>query len=100
MGAYRIFVTIADDTSEQCIGVLKVLAEVAKLGPIELLQQHIARCYEICGLISRIDSVMANTVIRRMRIKLLSRLATRVLPARRGQSSAFRGKLRLIQALV
>ena len=76
----------------QCIGVLKFLAEIAKSGPTELLQQHIPRFHEICAMIAQVDSMTENIIIRRMRIKLLSRLANRVLPVRQGKATAFRGE--------
>ncbi|KAH8114535.1 armadillo-type protein [Phellopilus nigrolimitatus] len=63
-----------------CIGAMAVLAEVSKSAPLELLQVHLVRLQAIVNEVAQVNDLAENPVIRKLRSKTLSRLATRILP--------------------
>lgn len=76
----------------QVMGTLRVLCEAAKSGAAELVQEHLPSFLEITKVVSESKKLMSNTVIRKLRTKLVSRVVLRLLPARtrklRGQGKS------------
>lgn len=64
------------------IGALEVLCEVAKSGAAELIQAHISLLLGLEHLVRRNQALMSNSIIRKLRTKLISRVILRALPAR------------------
>ncbi|KAH7885271.1 tubulin folding cofactor D C terminal-domain-containing protein [Phlebopus sp. FC_14] len=77
------------------IAVLQVLCELFKSGASE--QAHAAASYllEISDMIESDKSLTSNTLVRKYRIKLLSRVALRLVPPR---SNASKIKLRALES--
>ncbi|TDL17863.1 ARM repeat-containing protein [Rickenella mellea] len=66
-----------------CIGALQVLAEVTKSGPLELIQLSLPRIRTIVASLETLTLLQSNSMIRKLRSKINSRIATRLLPATR-----------------
>ena len=66
----------------QVMGILRVLCEVTKLGSAEQVRDHQAQFLQFAEALEGSDSQMANTVIRKLRTKLIARIAIRLLPGR------------------
>ncbi|KAG2010206.1 TBCD protein [Coprinopsis cinerea AmutBmut pab1-1] len=62
------------------IGILQVIAEVAKSGPLALVRNEQEAILHLISKIEGIDSLKRNTLVRKYRSKLLSRVALRLLP--------------------
>lgn len=65
----------------QAIGILQVLCEIIKSGPSEEVQARIPEFFAIPTVLERSNVLEGNTIIRKLKTKLLSRLALRMLPA-------------------
>ncbi|KAF9013516.1 TBCD protein [Cyathus striatus] len=76
------------------IGVLQVLCEAAKSGSAEQVTANIARLLDITNAIDQTSSLTSNTVARKYRTKLLSRIGLRILPA---QAVANKRRVRALQ---
>lgn len=66
----------------QATGTLQVLSEVAKSAPSEFIQGHLSALYGVARLTQRDDTLMANTSVRKLRVKVASRCALRLIPGR------------------
>ncbi|KAL5524601.1 hypothetical protein ACEPAF_9741 [Sanghuangporus sanghuang] len=66
----------------EIIGSLRVLADIGKSAPLELLRPHITLIQDLIGEIACVESLSQNTVIRKLRAKCISRIAVRLLPTR------------------
>ncbi|KAA1469978.1 TBCD protein [Dentipellis sp. KUC8613] len=66
----------------QALGVAKTLCEVAKISPADLISTQILSFLDIAQLIDQNSFLMGNAVMRKLRMKLISRSALRLLPAR------------------
>ena len=69
----------------QTIGILQVICEVIKSGSAEQVQSELAGLLSILQLLQK-SSLANNTVVRKYRTKLVSRLALRLLPTVSGHS--------------
>ena len=65
----------------QAIGYLQVINEVVKNGPVDQVQLLKPRYLEIVDVVNETTILSGNTLIRKMRAKLMSRIAIRLLPA-------------------
>ena len=63
------------------MGALRVLCEVTKSGAAELVQEHLAMLLEVATSVSGCKALVSNTVIRKLKTKLISRVILRLLPA-------------------
>ncbi|THH10470.1 hypothetical protein EW145_g1291 [Phellinidium pouzarii] len=63
-----------------CIGSLQVIAEVAKSASSDLLETHIPRMQAIVSELAQVGFIAENTVVRKLRTKSISRIATRMIP--------------------
>ncbi|EJC98100.1 TBCD protein [Fomitiporia mediterranea MF3/22] len=68
------------------IGSLRVIAEITKSGPMEILHPYISRLQTLVNEITREQHLAENTVIRKLRTKCITRTASRLLPARSKKS--------------
>lgn len=79
----------------QCLGVYHTLCEVVKNSPSEVLSRFIPDFFEAARSLELSSTLCNNASIRKLRIKLLSRAALRVLPViprvslRKGQRCRF-----------
>ncbi|KAF7979681.1 hypothetical protein HWV62_41685 [Athelia sp. TMB] len=64
------------------MGIIQVLCELLKSAPIEEIQSKTSDFLAIASSIGQCPLLENNTVIRKMKLKLLSRLALRFLPAK------------------
>ncbi|KAF5382770.1 hypothetical protein D9615_002931 [Tricholomella constricta] len=62
------------------IGLLQVLCEVVKSGPLEQIQLKVSQLFAIANTIE-IKTISSNTAVRKFKTKLVSRVALRLLPA-------------------
>lgn len=75
----------------QCLGVYHTLCEVVKNSPLDILLPFIPDLFEAARALEPTSTLCNNASVRKLRIKLLSRTALRLLPAaprvslRRGQ---------------
>lgn len=65
----------------QSIGMLQVLCELTKSGSAEKIQAHVILLLDVAVAIKDNATLMANTVVRKLRTKLVSRVVLRRLPA-------------------
>lgn len=65
----------------QAIGILQVLCEIAKAGSAEQVSTHVATLLEVVNAVQESQSLMGNSLVRKLRTKLISRIALRLLPA-------------------
>lgn len=65
----------------QCLGVYQTLCEVIKNSPSDVLPQLIPEFFEAARSLRASSTLCTNALIRKLRIKLLSRIALRLLPA-------------------
>ncbi|KAI0044399.1 TBCD protein [Auriscalpium vulgare] len=66
----------------EALGLMQTTYEVVKTCPQDTLKLHIPTIFQITRSVERNSVLMANTVVRKLRMKLLSRTALRLLPAR------------------
>ena len=66
----------------QALGVLKVLCEVVKSGSAEQVQNELPTLLSIGHIIQGSSKYSNNTIVRKLRTKLISRVGLRLLPAR------------------
>ncbi|THH31463.1 hypothetical protein EUX98_g2716 [Antrodiella citrinella] len=66
---------------KEVMGVLRVLCELTKSGAAELVQDHLPSFLDIATSTSEHQNLMSNTVIRKLKTKLVSRVILRLLPA-------------------
>jgi hypothetical protein len=69
----------------QAIGILQVICEVIKSGSAEQIQSQLASLLSISRVIQG-SPLLNNTVVRKYKTKLVSRLALRLLPTGSGTS--------------
>lgn len=75
------------------MGALRVLCEVTKSGSADLVEAHVSVLLAVVAQVSGDKHLVSNTVIRKYRTKLISRVVLRLLPAPRNRIH-HRGKLR------
>ncbi|THV05301.1 ARM repeat-containing protein [Dendrothele bispora CBS 962.96] len=68
-----------------CIGILHVLCEIAKSGPLALVQSKVSDLLSISTMLEKEEAVIGNTIVRKLQTKLNARIALRLLP---GKSNA------------
>ena len=79
----------------QCLGVYHTLCEVVKNSPSDAISRLISEFFEAARSLELNSTLCTNASIRKLRIKLLSRAALRLLPVRprvslrKGQRSWF-----------
>ena len=61
---------------------MRVLCEVTKLGSAEHVQRVKDQLLQVAQILERNESLMGNTVIRKLRTKLVARVAIRLLPGK------------------
>jgi hypothetical protein len=66
----------------QVLGILQVLCEVAKSGSAEQVQSEVDPLMSLARILQENTTLSSNTVIRKYRTKLISRIAIRLLPAK------------------
>jgi len=66
----------------QCLGVYHTLCEVVKNSPSDVISRFIPDFFEAARSLELSSSLSTNSSIRKLRIKLLSRAALRLLPVR------------------
>ncbi|PCH40083.1 ARM repeat-containing protein [Wolfiporia cocos MD-104 SS10] len=81
------------------IGSLQVLGELVKSGPVEQVKSHMATLLEVADTVQNKQSFMSNTLIRKLRTKLISRVILRLLPANTGKARS-RGRALAPESLV
>ncbi|KAI9058356.1 TBCD protein [Trametes sanguinea] len=64
------------------MGILRVICEVVKLGSAEQVQSHREPLLEIATVLEGNESLTNNTLIRKLRTKLIARVVIRLLPAK------------------
>ncbi|KAJ7288359.1 TBCD protein [Mycena rebaudengoi] len=69
------------------IGMLHVLCEVVKSGPADLVHTNAARFFAITSAIEGKAPLESNTVVRKLKTKLLARIPLRILPPSRSRKS-------------
>ncbi|TCD65493.1 hypothetical protein EIP91_002577 [Steccherinum ochraceum] len=74
------------------MGCLRVLCEVTKSGSAYLVQDHLPAFLQVSLAVSEHKNLMSNTVIRKLRTKLVARVVLRLLPVR-SRRSRKRGKI-------
>ncbi|GJE97138.1 tubulin folding cofactor D C terminal domain-containing protein [Phanerochaete sordida] len=72
------------------VGALQVICDLAKTGSTSQVLPHAPLLLEIARTVESNEMLMGNTLVRKFRIKLLSRVLLRLLPPRR--RAAMRGK--------
>lgn len=80
---YNIDVMVLIKT--QAIGILQVICEVIKTGSSKQVQSQLASLLSISRVIQG-SPLVNNTVVRKYKTKLVSRLALRLLPTGSGTS--------------
>ncbi|KAG6918759.1 hypothetical protein DXG01_011950 [Tephrocybe rancida] len=65
----------------QVIGLLQAICEVAKSGSVEQLHQTSTHLFDVARTIDKSQTLSSNTAVRKYKVKLLSRIAIRLLPA-------------------
>lgn len=74
--------------------MLQVLCEVMKSGPVEQIRACAAQLFSIATAIEESTALATNTVVRKSKLKLVSRIALRLLatksyaPQHKGKSLA------------
>ena len=66
----------------QCLGVYRTLCDVVKNSLSEVISQFIPNIFEAARSLELNSTLCTNASIRKLRIKLLSRAALRLLPVR------------------
>lgn len=61
---------------------MRVLCEIAKLGSAELVQGCREQLLEIAQTLERNQHLVKNTIIRKLRTKLVARIVIRLLPGK------------------
>lgn len=92
-------------TDAEVIGHIQVINEVVKSGPPEQVHDLVSSYLKIIHVVNDVTPLSGNTLLRKMRTKLMSRIPIRMLPApkvrRKGRildgSSHFSGNERLLQ---
>ncbi|EIN12617.1 TBCD protein [Punctularia strigosozonata HHB-11173 SS5] len=79
-----------------CTGILRTVCEIGKSGPVEEIREKTSELLDLARVVQGRSSAMANTIIRKLRVKLLSRIALRTLP---GKARRNRNKGRVLVAL-
>ena len=64
------------------MGILRVLCEVVKLGSAEQIHSQKEQLLKVALILGENQSLMGNTLIRKFRTKLVSRIIIRLLPAK------------------
>ncbi|KAI0632121.1 TBCD protein [Trametes polyzona] len=64
------------------MGILRVVCEVTKLGLAEQIQSQRDPILRVTHVLEGNPSLMGNTIIRKLRTKIISRVVIRLLPAR------------------
>ncbi|KAI0354961.1 TBCD protein [Trametes cingulata] len=64
------------------MGILRVVCEVAKLGSAEQVQHQKASLLQLAQILEGNQQLMGNTLIRKLRTKLIARVVIRLLPAK------------------
>ncbi|KAF8655488.1 hypothetical protein AX16_003046 [Volvariella volvacea WC 439] len=67
-----------------CMGILQTLCEVVKSGSVDQVAASTNTLFAIGSLLDSNEKLSFNTVIRKLRTKLVARIAIRSLPARIG----------------
>ncbi|KAI0061711.1 TBCD protein [Artomyces pyxidatus] len=67
--------------SASALGVLETLCETVKISPADIILSHATVLFRITELAEQSSMLMTNAVVRKARIKLVSRIALRMLPA-------------------
>ncbi|KIK69557.1 hypothetical protein GYMLUDRAFT_79682 [Collybiopsis luxurians FD-317 M1] len=75
------------------IGILHVLCEITKSGPLELFQTKVSDFMALAEVVDTKGNLINNTVVGKFRTKLISRIGLRLLPSK---ISARRAKGRLL----
>ncbi|TFK52538.1 TBCD protein [Heliocybe sulcata] len=65
----------------KCIGRLKVISEILKSGSAELAQDNLGSIWDIVRAVEAREALMNNTIVRKFRVKVLSRTSLRILPS-------------------
>ncbi|OCH86383.1 TBCD protein [Obba rivulosa] len=69
-----------------CIGLLLAICEIVKSGSADQVKSHLSQLMKLAGILEQQKSLTSNTVVRKFRTKLVSRVVLRLLPARTGAS--------------
>ncbi|KAI0670789.1 TBCD protein [Trametes maxima] len=77
------------------IGVVRVLCEVTKLGAADQVQTYKESLLHVAEMLDHNQALMGNTIIRKLRTKLIERVVIRMLPA---QTRRLRAKGRTLAA--
>ncbi|PPQ80979.1 hypothetical protein CVT25_015132 [Psilocybe cyanescens] len=80
----RSFLQTTTDDLFKAIGLLKVLCEVVKSGSAEQVQDELPTLRSIATIIQETTTYANNTIIRKLRSKLISRVGLRLLPTSSG----------------
>ncbi|KAF9077650.1 ARM repeat-containing protein [Rhodocollybia butyracea] len=70
------------------IGLLHVLCEILKSGPLELVQSRISSFMSLADAVDAKETLISNTIVRKLRTKLISRVGLRLLPGKAGARRA------------
>ncbi len=79
---YDILHSVVDRLHFQATGLLRVLCEVTKLGSAEQVQTCKEQLLQVVSALESNQSLMNNTIIRKLRTKLIARVAIRLLPGK------------------
>jgi hypothetical protein len=66
----------------QVLGILQVLCQVAKSGSSEQVQSEGTPLISLARILQDNATLSVNTIVRKYRTKLISRIAIRLLPAK------------------
>ncbi|SJL07399.1 uncharacterized protein ARMOST_10746 [Armillaria ostoyae] len=85
---FRLYLSWCKDTIRESkdpftvIGLLQVLCEVLKSGSVGQVEQALPDVLAIAATLEGESTLIVNTVVRKYKTKLVSRVALRILPAR------------------
>ncbi|EMD39955.1 hypothetical protein CERSUDRAFT_45983 [Gelatoporia subvermispora B] len=74
-----------------CVGLLQAICEVVKSGSAGQVKAHLSQLMDLASVVEQQIILTANTVVRKFRIKLISRIILRLLPAR-ASAARLRGR--------
>ncbi|TFK40548.1 TBCD protein [Crucibulum laeve] len=78
--------SVKDTDPITSIGILQVLCEIVKSGPQEQIQTEVSQLLAVAHMIDQSPTLNSNTVVRKFKTKLVSRVALRILPNRQSAS--------------
>lgn len=88
LAIFRLYLSWCKDTIRESkdpfmvIGLLQVLCEILKSGSVSQIEQALPDVLAIAATLEEESTLIGNTVVKKYKTKLVSRVALRILPAR------------------